>query len=238
MNKGNNEAIHNVALYSQSYFNPDFQSRNHVQVQVTGDEQLAYEANQKLTEGAIESIILCLIIVSVILVLILRSMPMALVAIIPIFFCLLIDFGLLGFLGIPLNIATAMVASISIGIGVDFSIHFITWYRKELRIDGNLVNAIERSIVNKGRAILYNLFVIVGGFLVLVASRLIPLKQFGLLTALCMTVAAAGALLIVPAILRLLSVKGYHFLYLGTAGVGAVRASGSNTAQKREGENL
>src|SRR5208337_873380 len=195
MNAGTSEDIHKVALYSQAYFDPDFQSRNHLQVQVTGGEQIAYAANQKLTKGTIESLLLCVIVVSVILLLILRSFAMTLIAVIPIIFCVLMDFGLLGLFGIPLNTVTAMVSSIGIGIGVDFSIHFITWYRRELRVDGDVIRAVERSIVNKGRAILYNLFVIVGGFVVLTASRLVPLKQFGLLTALCMTVTAAGALL-------------------------------------------
>ena len=76
-------------------------SRNHLQIQMTGDQQLAYEANQKLLNGTGEGIILSVIVVLVILVLILRSIPMALIAITPIFFCLLVDFAFLGFPGLP-----------------------------------------------------------------------------------------------------------------------------------------
>ena len=101
MNAGGSEDTHKVALYSQAYFAPDFQSRNHLQVQVTGNEQIIYAANQKLTRGTIESIFLCVIIVVVILLLILRSFPMTLIAIVPILFCVLMDFGLLGFFRDP-----------------------------------------------------------------------------------------------------------------------------------------
>ena len=61
--------------------------------------------------------------------------------------------------------------------------------------------------------------------------------QFGLLTALCMTVAAAGALLIVPAILRLLSAKRYRFLHMGTAGLlppGEMHTEGSENGSARD----
>jgi len=108
-----------------------------------------------------------------------------------------------------------MVSSVGIGIGIDFCIHFTTWYRRELAVDGNITAALERSIIHKGRAILYNLFVIMGGFLVLLTSSLVPLNQFGLLTAICMVLTAGGSLMVVPAVIRLLSKKQYKFLYLG-----------------------
>ena len=75
----------------------------------------------------------------------------------------------------------------------------------------------DRTILHKGRAILYNLMVIVGGFLVLLGSKLGPLHDFGLLNAICLTVTAVGALVVVPAILRLLAKNNYGFLYLGVS---------------------
>jgi hypothetical protein len=163
----------------------------------------------------LESIIACIIIVFLLLLLVLRNFWMSVIAIVPIFLCLVVDFGYLGLSGTALNTATALVSSIGIGIGVDFSIHFITWYRRELLVDHNVLAAVDRTILHKGRAILYNLIVIVGGFLVLLGSKMGPLQDFGLLTAICLTVTAAGALVVVPAILRLLAKKDYRFLYLG-----------------------
>jgi uncharacterized protein len=214
MNEGSLDESHKIAMYSESYF-AALRDKDHLQVLVSGDQQIAYVANQTLLRGTLESIIICVVIVFVLLLLVLRSFWMSLIGIIPIGVCLLVDFGFLGLTGIELNTATALVSSIGIGIGVDFSIHFITWYRRELQVDRDILASVDRAIIHKGRAILYNLFVIVGGFAVFMGSTMVPLRQFGLLTAICMTVTATGALVIVPAILRLLAKKKYSFLYLG-----------------------
>jgi predicted RND superfamily exporter protein len=128
---------------------------------------------------------------------------------------LAVNFGFMGYARMTLNTATALVSSIGIGIGVDFSIHFITWYRRELMVDLDIRAAIDRTILHKGRAIVYNWLVIVGGFLVLVGSKMGPMHDFGLLTAVCLTITAMGALIVVPAMIRLLAKKNHRFLYLG-----------------------
>jgi hydrophobe/amphiphile efflux-3 (HAE3) family protein len=215
MNQGSMAEIHGIALYTESYFDKDFLARNHLQALVAGGDQISYMANQTLMKGNMESIIACVVIVFLLLFFVLRNFWMSVIAIVPIFLCLVVDFGYLGFSGTELNTTTSLVSSIGIGIGVDFSIHFITWYRRELLVDRDVLAAVDRTILHKGRAILYNLIVIVGGFLVLLASKLGPMHDFGLLTALCLTVTAAGALVVVPAILRLLARKDYRFLYLG-----------------------
>jgi len=156
------------------------------------------------------------VIVFCIILFVLRDFRMSLIAITPIFVTLLINFGMLGFFNIPLNIGTAIVSSVAIGIGVDYSIHFITWYRSELRKKPDIEEAIANTIMYKGRAILYNMFVIVGGFLVLTVSQFVLLIQFGFLTAICMLTTAFGALAVVPAIIRLLAKRNFRFLYLGT----------------------
>jgi hypothetical protein len=215
MNGGTMDQVHAVALEAEAYFDPAFRTANHLQVQVAGQEQMTYNSNQALMKGTLESIVACIVIVFLLLLLVLKDLRMGLIAIVPIVLCLVVDFGYLGFTGTDLNTATAMVSSIGIGIGIDFSIHFITWYRRELLVDRNVLAAVDRTILHKGRAIVYNWMTIVAGFLVLTASKMGPLQDFGLLTALCMTVTAAGSLVIVPAILRLLARKDYRFLYLG-----------------------
>jgi predicted RND superfamily exporter protein len=215
MNSGTQDEIHQIALYAQSYFDQAFREANHFQVQVAGAQAITYVANQTLNKGNLESITACLIIVFVLLVVVLRNVRMTLIAVIPIVLCLAVNFGYMGYTGMPLNTATSLVSSIGIGIGIDFSIHFITWYRRELLVDRNILAAVDRTILHKGRAILYNLFVIVGGFLVLVGSSMGPMRDFGLLTALCLTVTAAGSLVVVPAVIRLLAKGNHKFLYLG-----------------------
>ena len=207
--------VERVRRYCMSYFPKDFLERNHLQVQISGTANLYNVANTLLVDGMVESIILCVIIVFVLLLLVLRKFRMSVIALVPIFMTILINFGFMGLLHVPFNIVTALVSSIAIGIGVDYSIHFITWYRNELRANPDIALALENTIERKGRGILYNMFVIIGGFIVLVVSDFVPLIQFGLLVAGCMIIATIGALAVVPAIIRILSRKNPDFLYLG-----------------------
>jgi predicted RND superfamily exporter protein len=216
MKRVSSAQVEQVRAFCQRYFTPDFQQANHLQVQVSGTAHLFDVANRLLVEGMLLSIVVCLAIVLLLLLVVLGDLRMSLIALTPIFVTLLINFGSLGFFGIPLNTGTAIVSSIAIGIGVDYSIHFITWYRNELRGRADIAAALEHSIIHKGRAILYNMFVIFGGFLVLVVSQFVPLIQFGSLVALCMVTTAVGALVVVPALIRALAARDYRFLYLGT----------------------
>lgn len=205
-----------IREYCVNYFSGDFLEKNHMQVQISGTANLYNVANKLLVDGMILSIVICLVIVFVLLLFVLRSVLMSLIAMCPIFMTLLINFGIMGFFRIPLNAATAIVSSIAIGIGVDYSIHFITWYRNELRSNADINMALENTITRKGRAILYNMIVIIGGFIVMVCSNFVPLIQFGGLVSACMLLTAVGALAIVPAIIRNLARHDFDFLYLGT----------------------
>jgi uncharacterized protein len=225
--KAPTEMAEQIRQYSLNYFSKDFQNKNHLQVNTTGAARLYYVGNQLLLEGTWQSIIVCIIIVFILLLLVLGNFWISLIAMTPIFVTLIINFGILGltnFLSryipfisaIPLNAGTAMVSSVAIGIGVDYSIHYITWYRNEMRkSNGDILLSLENTILHKGRAILYNMFVIFGGFLVLVISQFVPLIQFGSLVALCMVTTATGSLVVVPAIMKGLAKKNYKFLYMG-----------------------
>jgi Predicted exporters of the RND superfamily len=209
------DEVEKVKRYCEAYFPKEFLDRNHLQLQISGTANLYNVANTLLVDGMIESIILCVIIVFVLLVIVLRNVRMSLIALVPIFMTILLNFGCMGFFHIPFNTVTALVSSVAIGIGVDYSIHFITWYRNELRAYPDIPIALEKTIERKGRGILYNMFVIFGGFIVLVVSDFVPLIQFGCLVSGCMIIATMGALSVVPAIIRILAKKNYNFLYLG-----------------------
>ena len=216
MKRTSTDEAEKVATFAKAYFDDQFRKDNHVQVQITGAAHLYYVANTLLIQGTINSILVCIVIVLLLLLYVLRDFWMSLIAMVPIFLTLVINYGMLGLFNIPLNAGTAMVSTIAIGIGVDYSIHFITWYRSEIRRRRDVDFALEQTILHKGRAILYNMLVIVGGFLVMVVSKFIPLIQFGVLVSVCMVTTALGALVIVPAVLHLLSKskKERTFLYM------------------------
>lgn len=216
MKRSGTDNVEAVKQYCLKYFDKDFLAKNHLRVEISGASNLEDVANTLLVDGMITSIYLCIGIVFLLLLVVLRNFRMSLISILPIIVTMILNFGLMGFFKIPLNMATALVSTIVIGIGVDYSIHFITWYRNELHAKPDITLALENTIYRKGRGILYNMFVVVGGFIVFACSRFVPLIQFGLLVSFCMLVAAFGALAIVPAIIRLLAKGNHKFLYLDT----------------------
>ncbi len=96
--------------------------------------------------------------------------------------------------------ATVMIASIVVGIGVDYAVHFITRYRRERLRGLGHVRALERTYDTAGRAILYNALTLALGFLVLVFSSFGALQTLGWLVAMTMVTSSLGALFIIPAV--------------------------------------
>lgn len=110
-------------------------------------------------------------------------------------------FGFMGWVGLPLDMMTITIAAISIGIGVDDTIHYLHRFREELAHDGDYVGAMTRAHQSIGYAMYYTSFVVMLGFSVLVVSNFIPTIYFGLLTLFVMAMVLLGALLLLPQLL-------------------------------------
>jgi predicted RND superfamily exporter protein len=110
-------------------------------------------------------------------------------------------FGIMGWLGIPLDIMTITIAAIAIGIGVDDTIHFIHRFEDEFKVDHDYINSMRRSHESIGYAMYYTSLVIILGFSILVLSNLIPTIYFGLLTVVTMISVLTADLLLLPKLL-------------------------------------
>ena len=117
-------------------------------------------------------------------------------------------FGLMGWLNIPLDMMTITIASISIGIAVDDTIHYLHRFQKEFRITGNYNKALMRSHASIGYAMSYTSAAIAIGFFVLVLSPFIPTIYFGLLTVVAMIMALIADLLLLPRLIVVFKVFG------------------------------
>jgi len=117
--------------------------------------------------------------------------------VIPIFLTL----GLMGWLMIDLDTSTTMISSVAIGIAIDDTVHFITRYFREIADGRNVENAIEKTIQNTGRPIMFTSLVIGSGFIVLLAASFIPTRSFGILTAFTMFSALVADLFVLPVVL-------------------------------------
>lgn len=106
--------------------------------------------------------------------------------------------GGMGFFGIPLDMMTITIASITVGIGVDNTIHYLHRFEDELQKDGDYLAAMHRSHASIGHSIFHTNNIIVFGFSVMVLSSFIPTIYFGALTGVAMMVSMAGTMFFLP----------------------------------------
>ena len=151
--------------------------------------------SQILTIGAVFAAILLMFI------LLFRSVTLSIATIIPNMVAAGLVLGVMGWIGIPLDIMTITIAAISIGIGVDDSIHYIHRFREEFARDENHWAAIKRSHDSIGRALYYTTMTVVLGFSILVMSNFIPTIYFGVLSGLAMSTALLANLMLLPLLL-------------------------------------
>ncbi len=147
---------------------------------------------------------LTLVAIFVISGLLLRSWKLAAIGMVPNLLPTVACLGLMGWLAIPLNMATSMMLAISLGIAVDDTLHYLWRFRRELIQDGDVAGAILRSHRSVGLACVFTTVVITGGFWILCFSRFLPIAYFGVLIGLTMIVALAADLVLLPALLMLI----------------------------------
>ena len=176
-------------------------------IEVTGMPSVYVRMNESLLSSQFSSLLIAILFVLVIVGLILKSFIKGVYATIPIIATIAILFGFMGIAGISLDIATVLVASIALGIGIDYSIHIITHFNHSLKETGDINLAIEDTIMMSGKAIIINVVSVSGGFLVLLFSQMVPLQNFGLLVAMSMVGSGLGALTLLPVVLILANRK-------------------------------
>jgi len=175
----------------------------------TGLHKINLTLNTALVANQMESIVLAIVFVLVLMILQFKSLVGGLLAMIPIAMATLVSFGLMAYADIALDMATAMIASVTIGIGIDYTIHFLARFKREIQEGNDASQAVEATIRTTGRAILTNTLSVALGFLVLILSGMIPLRHFGELVALNMFLCALGALTTLPA--TILLTRGRYF---------------------------
>jgi len=159
------------------------------------------EMEDELTPTQVQSLLTTLLFVIVLLALVFRSFGGAVLMVVPLVGTILINFGVMGYLGIGLDAFTAMVASIAIGLGIDYAIHFAHRYRRELSAaGGDAAAALTQTMATSGAAILVNSASVGLGFLVLLAAGGQHIRRFGGLTSLTMLVAGTLTLTLLPAL--------------------------------------
>jgi predicted RND superfamily exporter protein len=125
------------------------------------------------------------------------------IGITPLSITILINFAVMGFARIKLNLGPSMVAAVSVGVGIDYTIHCLEAYKREYRASGGAAGFLRRVFFSSGKAIIINAASVGAGFAVLLASSFIMLGDLGLLIALTMFTNALVSLTVLPALLAL-----------------------------------
>ena len=184
--------------YMQTYFKAH--PTKAYSVEMTGMPFVNARMDSSLLKSQIGSLVIAILLVIAIVSLIFWSILKGLYASLPILATIAVLYGIMGLTGIPLNVVTVLVASIAMGIGIDYSIHFISHLNNSLIEYNNLNLAIKETMLVSGKAIVINFISVSAGFLVLVFSELVPMIYFGILIAFSMLGSSLGALTLLPAL--------------------------------------
>jgi predicted RND superfamily exporter protein len=164
-----------------------------------------------IVNSQIISLVVSVLVVFVIIALSNRSFVAGIIAAAPLAIAILGNFAVMGFFGIKLNIGTALIASLAVGIGIDYTIHFIEFFKHEYTADhSDGMGFLHRTFVSSGKAILINALSVGAGFGVLAFSQFRILAELGSLVALNMVITALVSLTIIPVLLTLIKPK---FIY-------------------------
>ncbi len=170
---------------------------------VTGSPIIEMVMTDIIREEQVQNIAISLITVLLIVVIFFRFFVAGAACISPIVAAIVLIFGFMGWGGIPLNTATAIIASLATGIGVDYSIHFYQRYKEERHRGLSMDEAIAETGRTSGLAIISNALSVGSGFAVLLLSGLNIFRSFGGMMALSMVLTALGSITLLPAVIKL-----------------------------------
>ena len=177
------------------------------EITLTGNMVLVSVMLDYISWSQIKSFGLTLVVISVILLLVFGNMKAGLVAIIPNVFPILTTFGLMGFLGIPLDMDTLLIAPVIIGLAVDDTIHFLTHYRLEMDKTGDIKQAAVNAIRESGQAICFTSLILAAGFSMFVLSFHNGLSHFGIFSAIAIMTAFVADIILLPALCTFFNVN-------------------------------
>jgi predicted RND superfamily exporter protein len=171
------------------------------QVKLSGMLVLYNNVLQSLFRSQILTLSMVFLAIFVMFFMLFQHWKLAAIGVIPTVVAAGIILGLMGWLGIRLDIMTITIAAITIGIGVDNAIHYIHRFREEVEQDGDYWGAVKRCHSSVGRAIYYTSITVTLGFSIMALSNFIPSIYFGLLTGFAMLLALIGNLTLLPLLL-------------------------------------
>jgi predicted RND superfamily exporter protein len=187
---------------AQDYLDQHFNAPG-IKAHLSGRVNVDYHWIKRLGESHVVSVAISLLLVWLMATISFRSAVAGTIALLPVVTTILMIYAVMGFSGIWLSIGTSMFAAISIGLGVDFSIHTIERLQTLLRDTRlSMDEAILRLYPSTGRALLFNFAALALGFGVLTTSKVVVLHEFGVLVAVAIATSFLSSMTVLPALVK------------------------------------
>jgi predicted RND superfamily exporter protein len=172
-------------------------------VSVTGQAALDADINKRLINSQISSFAISLLLIFLTILLMFRRLRIALLAMLPNILPVLVTLGTMGWLGVKLDVATVLIAAVSLGIAIDDSIHFLHAYLRQISAGNDVPAALKNALDSVGKPILITSLVLICGFLSMINSSFVPLVYLGIFFSLNIFIAYVADVIFVPALISM-----------------------------------
>ena len=183
---------------------PDFEAN------IIGENLMVNRAAEDLMVSQVKALGLLLALIFIIMSIMFTSFKGGAIAMIPSLIPIMLMFGIMGFLGIPLNPGTAMVAVIAVGIAIDGTIHLLAWYNELCRSTSDYKSAVNQAVREVATPLIVSSLALAFGFGVLLFSNFTVVAQFGALAAATMLISIFANLLITPIVMAQIRLVGLY----------------------------
>ncbi|MBR9860854.1 MMPL family transporter [bacterium] len=194
--------LYDTTFYT--YFETSYEpvdSAQRVDINITGTSVIFLKGNDYLISNLLVSLLVAFIIISLLMAGIFTSGRMILISLIPNTIPLIFTAGIMGYSGVNFKPSTVLVFSVAFGIAVDFSIHFLTKYKMELKRTKDISLAVKRVQKEISTSMIYTAVILFFGFIIFVASNFGGTIALGLFTAITLFIALLCNLLVLPSLL-------------------------------------
>ncbi len=174
-----------------------------LELEVLGQWWLAQRGMVALIDDMVASFVWAFLLITPLMLIGLRQPGPVLASLVPNLLPLVLALGFMGWAGISVRIGTAMVLAIALGIAVDDSLHVLARYRQERRARGTQPSALSHTVRGTGPALIATTAVLIAGFLSMLTSGLVAIRDMGLVAAVALTGALLADLLLLPALLAI-----------------------------------
>lgn len=173
-----------------------------VTVSITGLRSVIERAHFALLSDLGGSFVTAFVLIAPVMMLIVRGVGSGLLLMIPNLLPVVLVFGSMGWLGIKLDVASILTASVALGIAVDDTLHFMTWFIRSRRLGHSSTDAVRDAMAGCARPMLHTSVICTGSMLPFFFSDFLPTSKFALLMILILSGAILGDLILLPAILQ------------------------------------